>query len=107
MNDLVILAIAFFVLIQLISGVFNILIAHNLKKIAKAQSQIREEEHILQSAQWEAVTIKFNDIMEKLSVIEEDIFDAYIKSSGVKKTRGPYKPRKPKELSHKKTPPEL
>ena len=90
-----------------------------MKKIAKAQAEVRDEELVLQSALWESINIKLADIMEKLAILEngdfvthnalealqEDVFDAYIKNSGVKKTRGPYKPRKPKELDHKKAPP--
>lgn len=114
MNEILIIGIGFFVLVQLINGIFNILIASNLKKIAIGQSKIRDEEVILLAQQWENILIKFEEIREKFEVLEvkidrisEDVFDAYIQQSDVKKKRGPYKPRRLKEIGHKKTPPEF
>lgn len=84
-------------------------------KAMKKRDEIHENE-------WESLLVHLENISNRLSYIEEDmrtlrlnlrelqddIFDVVIKNEGVNKTgaRGPYGPRKKKQLEHKKTPPE-
>jgi tetrahydromethanopterin S-methyltransferase subunit B len=87
-----------------------------MKRRAKLQAQIDEEESRLMSEQWELVIHKFSDIMEKCLDLEDKI--EYIMENIDHHTpevqiipkkrgkRGKYGPRKPKVLDHKKTPPE-
>ena len=116
MNELVVCAIGFFVLVQLLNGIVNILTTNQLKRISQAQAELRATENELQAEQWESVIIKFSDIIEKLNTQEDrqqlhfeelmDILERIPPPPKETRKRGPYKPRKPKELVHKKTLPE-
>ena len=94
----------------------NIITANQIKKITQAQIELRLEENTLQADQWESVIVKFSDIIEKLNNQEdrqqlhfEELMDILERMPPPPKAnkRGPYKPRKPKELVHKKTLPDI
>jgi predicted Holliday junction resolvase-like endonuclease len=106
-------SLAIFVLIQLMNGIMNILTARFMKKRAQLEEQVREDEARLMAEQWEDVIVKFSEIMEKTLDLEEKLdyiienIDVYKPETIViPKKRGKYKPRQPKGLEHKKTPPE-
>lgn len=109
----IVLCAGFLVLLQLIKSLIDVYHARSLIKALKKRDELHAKE-------WEIVMFRFHEIMESFLVLEkkietmdmnihalqDDVFDVVIRNSGVKKTRGPYKPRKPKEIGHKKTPPE-
>ena len=116
MSDILIIAIGFFVMIQLLNGIVNIITARHLKKITTAQMEIRSEENILQSEQWQSVTLKLDDIVDYLNDAEHhrqvnfqyimDVLEDIPLPPKANNIRKPYGPRKKKAIEHKKTPPE-
>jgi hypothetical protein len=79
--------------------------ANSLIKLIKKRDEIHEQE-------WKQMIHCYGNIYEELEelnalirALQDDVFDVVIKETGTKK-RGPYGPRKKKELEHKKTPPE-
>jgi len=62
---------------------------------------------------WKVVVEKLSNLEEEigsvnlnLHYLQEDVFDIILKNAVEKKGRGPYGPRKKKQIEHKKTPPE-
>ena len=105
--------ISIIILIQIVNGIINILTARRFRKMAKLEQEIREDEARLMAEQWESVITKFSDIMEKcldadekLDFIIENIDVFRAPEVIIPRKRGKYKPRKPKVIEHKKTPPE-
>lgn len=112
-GDIVIIllvALGIFVLVQIMNGVVNIATARHMKRQAKLQSELREDENRIMDEHWEDVIIKYSEIMEKLLENEGKV-DFMLESlqdieevAKPKKIRGKYKPRKPKLLENKKSP---
>lgn len=78
-------------------------------KAFKHRDEIHEEEWKRVILYQEIIIDKLNSMEKEISsldmnlhALQDDVFDVLIRNTEVKKTRGPYKPRKPKEIGHKK-----
>jgi len=110
---IVLAALGIFIAIQIMNGILNIMTARHLKKHALLRNEAQENENRIMAEQWENVIVKFSDIMEssidahdKLDYIMENLDEFKNPIEEKSRKRGKYKPRKPKALEHKKTPPE-
>lgn len=84
-------AIAFFVICQIANGIMNIMSARFVRKQAKLNAILREEEARANFEQMEAINIKFEELMIRMDQVS---------NQKPRVIRGKYKPRKPKEISH-------
>lgn len=89
-----IFALCFFIFCQILNATLNFLTARSMRKNQKTAYQNREDEARHHFEQMEAINIKLAQILEMLD-----------NPKPVKVIRGKYKPRRPKEIEHKKTPP--
>ena len=115
------IALGVFVFVQILNGIVNIMTARNMRKHALLQAQMKDREYIALEQHQEDVIVKFSEIMDelidardehaelekRLFIIEQSLNEICFiiappeERKIIPKPRGPYGPRKRKELAHK------
>jgi len=85
-------AIAFFILCQVGNGIMNIMAARFVRRQAKLNATLREEEARANFDQMESINIKFEELMIRIEQVS---------NNKPRIIRGKYKPRKPKGIEYR------